>query len=106
MNVYCMFVCTLYKSTFLNRSEPNFAHISPVVWKRSYGMYGPTIFHLSHLFDLFCRERVQIPAQWMAAGATVPLLRYIRDAARAGVTSRTAVGCATKTRRSEWNARV
>ena len=29
-----MNVCTLYKSTFLNRSEPNFAHISPVVWKR------------------------------------------------------------------------
>jgi hypothetical protein len=29
---------------------------------------------------------------------TAPLLRYIRDAARVGVTSRTAVGCATKTR--------
>jgi hypothetical protein len=29
---------------------------------------------------------------------TVPLLRNIRDAARAGVTSRTAVGCAMKTR--------
>jgi hypothetical protein len=27
-----MFVCTLYKSTFLNRSEPNFAHGSP--WSR------------------------------------------------------------------------
>ena len=33
-------------------------------------------------------------------------LRYIRDAARAGVTSRTAVSCAMKTRRSEWNACV
>jgi len=36
---------------------------------------------------------------------TVPLLRYIRDAACAGVTSRT-VGCAMKTRRSERNACV
>ena len=66
-----MFVCTLYKSTFLNRSEPNFAHMFPVVWKRPYGMYGPTIFHLSHLFGLFCRERVPIPPQQMAAGATL-----------------------------------
>ena len=37
----CLFVCTstLYKFTFLNRSQPNFAHISPLarrvcmVWK-------------------------------------------------------------------------
>ena len=36
---------------------------------------------------------------------TTPLLRYIRDAARADVTSRT-VGCAMKTRRSERNACV
>jgi len=35
---------------------------------------------------------------------TAPLQRYIRFAARAGVTSGTAVGCAMKTRRSEWNA--
>ena len=48
-----MFVCTLYESAFLNRSEPNFAHISPVVWKRPYGMYGPTIFHLSPTFSAY-----------------------------------------------------
>jgi hypothetical protein len=30
----CLFVCTLYKLTFPNQSEPNFAHISPLVWKR------------------------------------------------------------------------
>jgi hypothetical protein len=36
---------------------------------------------------------------------TAPLLRYIRDAARAGVTSGT-VGCAMKMRRSERNACV
>jgi hypothetical protein len=35
---------------------------------------------------------------------TVP--RYIRDAARIGVTSRRAVGCAMKTRRSEPNVCV
>jgi hypothetical protein len=34
MNV-CLFVWNLYKSTFLNRSEPNFAHVSPLVWRRS-----------------------------------------------------------------------
>ena len=34
-----------------------------------------------------------------------PLLRYIRDVAHAGVTSRT-VGCAMKTRRSERNVCV
>jgi hypothetical protein len=27
----CLFVCTLYKSTFLNRFEPNFAQTSPFV---------------------------------------------------------------------------
>jgi len=37
---------------------------------------------------------------------TALLLLYIRNAARAGVTSRTAAGCAMKTRRSEWNACV
>jgi len=37
---------------------------------------------------------------------TAPLQRYIRDAARAGVMSRMAEGCAMKTRRSEWNACV
>ena len=29
MNFVCLFVWNLYKSTFLNRSEPNFAHVSP-----------------------------------------------------------------------------
>jgi hypothetical protein len=35
-------------------------------------MYGPTIFQLPHLFDLFCRERVPIRVRKMAAGAKVP----------------------------------
>jgi hypothetical protein len=34
---------------------------------------------------------------------TALLLPYIRGAERAGVTSQTAVGCAMKTRGSEWN---
>jgi hypothetical protein len=39
-----MFVWNWYKFTFLNRSEPDFAHIFPLVWRRSSGIYGPTIF--------------------------------------------------------------
>ena len=58
-------VCTLYKSTFLKRSPPNFAHVSPLVC-RSLGMCGPTIFDL---FGLSSRERVPHSAQTMAAGA-------------------------------------
>jgi hypothetical protein len=86
----CLFVCTLYKFTFLNRSQPNFAHVSPLVWKRPQGTYRPTIFHLPHLFDLFCRERVPDAAQKMAAGG-----RAIRQSVisvipeRVRVTSRT-----------------
>jgi hypothetical protein len=49
----CMFVCTLYKSTFLNRSEPNFAHCSPLVCKRPLGMYGPEILDLFELLGPF-----------------------------------------------------
>jgi hypothetical protein len=30
----CVLVCILYKFRFLNQSEPNFAHISPLVRKR------------------------------------------------------------------------
>jgi hypothetical protein len=51
-----LFVCTLYKFTFLNQSEPNFAHISPLVgyvWTHNIGPFK--------LFDLFCWERVPIP---------------------------------------------
>jgi hypothetical protein len=34
-------------------------------------MYGPTIFHLSHLFNLFCRERAPNSTWKMAAGITL-----------------------------------
>ena len=83
----CLLVCTLYKFTSLNQSEPNVAHISPLVWKRPYGTYGPTIFDF---FDLFCRERVPNPGQKMAAGARVICDSVISViAARVSVTSRT-----------------
>jgi len=49
----CKYVCTLYKFTFLNRSEPNFAHVSPLVWKRPYSMYGPEILDLFDLLGPF-----------------------------------------------------
>jgi len=75
----CLFVCTLYKSTFLNRSEPNFAHISPLVWKRPLGMYGPKMFELFYLFELLRRDRVSNPRHEMAASASHPRQRYIRD---------------------------
>ena len=102
-----MFVCTLYKSTFLNRSEPNFAHISPrgleetvgYVWAHNISPFPPfrpilsTAGADSCAVDGFRRH-------------TPLLLPYILGAARAGVTSQTAVGCAMKTRRSEWNACV
>ena len=49
-------------------------------------MYGPTIFQLSRLFEVFCRERVPIRGRKMAAGARVPRYCVI---ARVDVTSRT-----------------
>ena len=49
-------------------------------------MYGPTIFQLSHIFDIFCLEQVPIRGRKMAAGARV--LRHC-VIARVGVTSRT-----------------
>ena len=67
-------------------------------------MYGPTIFQLSHLFDVFCQKRVPICTRKMAASARVPRHCVI---SRVGVTSRTCtVRNALKTRRKERNACV
>ena len=49
----CLYVWNLYKFTFLNRSEPNFAHVSPLVRKRPWGMYGPEILYLFGLLAPF-----------------------------------------------------
>jgi hypothetical protein len=73
-----LFVCTLYKFTFLNQSEPNFAHISPIVWKRPKGMYGPKMF-IFYLLDLLHWEQVLNPWHEMAAGASHLRQRYIPD---------------------------
>jgi len=42
-------------------------------------MYGPKMFDLSYLIDYFRRERVPNPRHEMAAGASRPRQRYIRD---------------------------
>ena len=79
MNV-CMYVCTLYKFTFLNRSEPNFAHVSPLVWKRPYSMYGPEILNLFDLLGPF--SLVATAESWAQDGCRRDrFLRYpyIRD---------------------------
>jgi len=42
-------------------------------------MYGPKMFDLFYLFDLLRWERVPNPQHEMAAGASHPRQRYIRD---------------------------
>ena len=75
-----MYVWNLYKFTFLSRYEPNFAHVSPLVWKRPYGMYGPEILDL---FDLLVPFSLGATAEsWGQDGCRrdrFPLYPYIRD---------------------------
>ena len=77
MNV-CLFVCTLYKFTFLNRSEPNFAHVSPLIWKRPYGMYGSEILDLFDLLGpFFSRGHCRIMGtRWLPARPFSAILLY------------------------------
>jgi hypothetical protein len=42
-------------------------------------MYGPKMFDLFYFFDRLHRERVPNPRHEMAAGASHPRQRYIRD---------------------------
>jgi hypothetical protein len=65
----CLFVCTLYKSTFLNQLEPNWAHGSLLVWKRPQGMYRPEILDLFDLLGPFSLGAAH--GHKMAAVATV-----------------------------------
>jgi hypothetical protein len=101
MNV-CMFVCTLYKSTFLNRSESNFAHFFPRFGRDRRIWMGSQYFTFSTFLTYFavsgcrCVRSRWLPAPHCSTAALYP---------RAGVTSRT-VGCAMKMRRSERNACV
>jgi hypothetical protein len=64
-----LFVCTLYKSTFPNRSQPNSAHISPLGLEEAVGYVWSENVCFFYLFDLLRRERVQKLGHSMAAGA-------------------------------------
>jgi len=75
-----LFVRKLYKSTFLNRSEPNFAHVSPLVWRRSWGMYGPEILDLFDLSGpLFLGATTESWAQDGCRRKRFPWYPYIRE---------------------------
>ena len=101
----CLRVCTVYKFTFLNQSEPNFAHTSPLVWKIPQGMYGPKTFDLFYLSDLFRRERVPIPRHERVAGASHPR-RYIRDSCRCQCNVTEMTLQQTTVLRSYWKCRA
>jgi hypothetical protein len=70
MNV-CLYVWNLYKFTFLNRSEPNFTHVSPLVWKIPRICMDPKFFTSSTFWALFLWGPLQNHGYKMAAGATV-----------------------------------
>jgi hypothetical protein len=71
----CLFVCM--ELIQIHISEPISTKLCthlPLGLEEVVGYVRLTIFQLSHIFDLFCRERVPIRAQEMATGAT--FLRY------------------------------
>ena len=104
MNV-CMFVCTLYKSTFLNRSEPNFAHLPHGLEETIGHVWAHNISPFPPFRPIFSGAGADSCAVAGCRRHTTPPLRYIRDAACSVVTSRT-VGCGMKTRRSDRKACV
>ena len=103
-----MFVCL-----FVPYTNPHFwtdrnqtLHTSPPWSGRDCRVcMGPQYFTFPTFSTYFVGSRCRfMHTRWLPAPHS-PLLRYICDAARAGVTSRT-VGCAMKTRRSERNVCV
>jgi hypothetical protein len=70
MNV-CLYVRNLYKFTFLNRSEPNFAHVSPWSWRDRRVCMDPKFLTSSTLWAPFLWGPLQNHRHKMAAGATV-----------------------------------
>ena len=92
----CMFVCTLYKFTFLNQCEPNFVHIPPplgmekivgYVWTNfffffTFRPFSPSLLRALADYRTKDGRRVPITGQKMAAGASHPRQRYIRDSSR------------------------
>ena len=79
----CLYVCMYvrnYKFAFLNRSEPNFAHVSPLVWKRPQGMYGPEILDLfDPLGPFYLGTTAESWAQDGCRRNRFPRYPYIRD---------------------------
>ena len=78
--VFCSFlfgyVWNLYKFTFLNRSEPNFAHVSPVGWKRPGVCMGPKFLTFWALFFFFrCHCRI-MGTRWLPARPFSAILLY------------------------------
>jgi hypothetical protein len=69
--IVCMYVWNLYKFTFLNRSEPNFAHVSPLVWKRRRVCMDPKFLTFSTFWALHLWRLLQNYGHKMAVGATV-----------------------------------
>jgi len=49
----CLHVWNLYKFTFLNRSEPNFAHVSALAWKRPRVCMYPKFLISSTFWGIF-----------------------------------------------------
>jgi len=103
----CLFVC-LYVCLCLIQihiSEPIGTKLCTHLPRGLEETVGPQYFTFPTFSTYFGRSGWRfMRSRWLPAPHS-PLLRYIRDAARAGVTSRT-VGCAMKTRRSERNACV
>ena len=67
----CMYVWNLYKFTFLNRSEPNFAHVSSLVWKRPSVCMDPKFLTSSTFWALLLWGSLQNHGHKMVVGATV-----------------------------------
>jgi len=67
----CMYVWNLYKFTFLNRSELNFAHFSFLVWKIPRVCMDAKFLTSSTFCVLFLWGPLQNHGHKMAAGATV-----------------------------------
>jgi hypothetical protein len=103
-----MFVWNLYKTTFLNRSEPNFAHIPWSAWGRTVCM-DPQYFNFPTFSTYFVGSDCQfLRSSWLSAPHSPATALYpCYGACWCDVTGMTcAVGNALKTRRSERNACV
>ena len=90
MNV-CLYVC--FYLIQIHISEPIGTKLRtrfPRGLEETWDTYGPTIFHLPHLFDLFRCEGLHDAAQkWLPASRGIPQSVISVTPARVRVTSRT-----------------